>query len=57
MGSPGRTPTTSQKRLRGKNGKSCHGRWYKKAIDVHSERREMANRKNRKIERKEEKTE
>ena len=57
VGSLGRTPTTSQKRLRGKNDKSCHNRWYKKAIDVHSERGETTNRKNREIERKEEKTE
>ena len=30
VGNPGRTPTIGQKRLRGKNGKSCHGRQYKK---------------------------
>ena len=36
VGSLGRTPTTGQKQLRGKNGKSCHGRQYKKDIDVHN---------------------
>ena len=29
-GSPGRAPTTGQKRLRDKNGKFCHGRQYKR---------------------------
>ena len=30
VGSPGRTLTTSQKQLRDENGKSCHGRLYKR---------------------------
>ena len=30
VGSPGRTPTTSQKQLRGKNDKFCHGRQHKR---------------------------
>ena len=40
VGSPGRTPTTSQKQLTGKNGKSCYGGWYKKAIDVHNKKQQ-----------------
>ena len=52
VGSPGRIPTTDQKWLRDKNGKSCHGKQYKKAIDMHSEKGENGKQKNRKIERK-----
>ena len=52
VGSPGRIPTTDQKWLRGKNGKSCHGKQYKKAIDMHSEKGENSKQKNRNIERK-----
>ena len=37
VGSPKRTPTTGQKQLRGKNGKSCHNKQYKKVIEMHSE--------------------
>ena len=52
VGSLGRIPTTDQKWLRGKNGKSCHGKQYKKAIDMHSEKGENGKQKNKKIERK-----
>ena len=37
VGNPKRTPTTGQKQLRGKNGKSCHNKQYKKVIEMHSE--------------------
>ena len=30
VGSPKRASTIGQRRLRGKNGKSCHGRQYKR---------------------------
>ena len=52
VGSLGRIPTTDQKWLRGKNGKSCHGKQYKKAINMHSEKGENGKQKNRNIERK-----
>jgi len=48
VGSPGRTPTTGQKQLRGKNGKSYHGRQYKRAINMHNKKQQQQREKERK---------
>ena len=55
MGSLGRMPITSQKQLKGKNGKSCHGRQYKKAIVVNSGWGEGKQRQETEVERRKEK--
>ena len=48
VGKTGRTPTTGQKQLGGKNGKSYHGMQYKKAIDVHSKKQQQQQENERK---------
>ena len=55
MGSLGRMPITSQKQLKGKNSKSCHGRQYKKAIVVNSGWGEGKQRQETEVERRKEK--